>query len=60
MAQRTNLYTHVAAMCRAGFELVTAAAGNVDFWIIWMNFSFHALLSNLSNLSQAAYYELNR
>jgi hypothetical protein len=41
MALRTYFNREIAASSGAGFELVTAAASNADFFVSWMDFWFH-------------------
>ncbi len=50
VAKGANLNIHIAAVCRARFKLVATATGNVDFWVVRMNFSFHAFLSKFKQL----------
>lgn len=50
MAKGANLNIHIATMRRARFKLVATATGNVDFWVVRMNFSFHAFLSKFKQL----------
>lgn len=43
MAQRADFNIHVLANGGAGLELVSTAASNTDFFVIWVGFEFHAL-----------------
>jgi hypothetical protein len=44
MALGANLDVQVFARGGASLELVAAAAGNVDFSVVWVNVRFHAVI----------------